>query len=152
MALYAYKIVLATSKTLLFDNEFFKKIIHFILGLFVIVLQFELEALPLKLWPVPKKFSAEVVEVTTFIKVTKEYILFGLMSHKNKQNSDIQFFVMELMPQVVANLAVMSSDIALRGLRDLKEKCPFATGGFRVSKDCWKLHDLLEGFYSRHQW
>ena len=56
------------------------------------------------------------------------------------------------MPQVVANLAVMSSDIALHGLRDLKEKCPFTTGGFRVSKDCWKLHDLLEGFYRRHQW
>jgi hypothetical protein len=118
----------------------------------IIVLQFELEALPLKLWPVPKKFSAEVVQVITFIKVTKECILFGSMSHENDLHEEIQFFETELMPQVVSNLAVMSSDIALHGLRDLKEKCSFTTGGFRVSKESWKLNDLLEVYYRRHQW
>jgi len=114
--------------------------------------KFELEAVPLRTWPVPVAFSSEVVQVTTFIKVTKECILLGLMAHENDWPKVLKYFETKLMPQVVANVAAMSSDIALAGLRDLKEKCPFTKGGFRVSKECWKLQDTLDYFYRRHQW
>jgi hypothetical protein len=101
---------------------------------------------------VPEKFSTEVVQVTNFIKITKECILLGLMAHKNNWPEVLKYFETELMSQVVANLGVMSSYIALEGLRDLKEKCPFTKGAFRVSKDCCKLKNKLRYFYGKHPW
>jgi hypothetical protein len=104
------------------------------------------------MWPVPETFSTEVVQVTTFIRVTKECILLGLMAHKNSWPEVLHYFETKLMHQVIANLGIMSSEIALEGLRDLKEKCPFTKGGFKVTKNCWTLHKKLRCFYDNHPW
>jgi hypothetical protein len=104
------------------------------------------------MWPVPESFSTEVMKVTTFIHMTKECILLGLIAHENNWPEVQHYFETKLMHQVVANLGVMSSEIALEGLRDLKEKCPYTKGGFEVSKDCWKLHNKLRYFYEHHPW
>lgn len=118
----------------------------------MVLFQFELEALPLKIWPVPEKFSSDVVQVLSFIKVTKEFILLGLLAHEKKSNEALEYFETKMMSQVVANVGIMSSEKALEGLQDLIEKCRFTKGGFRASKDCWKLQDNLDDFYNEHPW
>lgn len=106
----------------------------------------------MKHWPVPKKFIFDVMKVLTFIKVTKECILLGLMAHEENSIEAVQCFEKELMPLVVTNLGTMSSATALESLRDLKEKCPFSFGGSKVPTDCWKLDKQIEEFYNAHHW
>jgi hypothetical protein len=88
---------------------------------------------------VPEKYSADVVHVLTFIKVTKECILLGLMAHEINLSETLQHFETELMPLVVTNVGIMSSDTALESVRDLKEKCFFTYSGFKVPNACWEL-------------
>jgi hypothetical protein len=101
---------------------------------------------------VPEKYSADVVQVLTFIKVTKECILLGLMAHENNSSEALQHFVTELMPLVVTNVGIMSSDTALEGVRDLKEKSTFSYSGLKVPNACWKLDKQIEEFYKTHPW
>jgi len=107
---------------------------------------------PLKIWSVPEKYSADVVQVLTFIKVTKECILLGLMAHENNSSEALQHFETELMPLVVTNVGIMSSDTALEGVRDLKEKCTFSYSGLKVPNACWELDKQIEEFYKTHPW
>jgi hypothetical protein len=101
---------------------------------------------------VPKKHSTDVVQVLTFIKVTKECILLGLMAHEDNSSQALQYFETELMPLVVTNVGIMSSDCALECLRDLKEKCTFTYNGCKVPNKCWKLDKQIEEFYETHPW
>jgi hypothetical protein len=100
----------------------------------------------------PEKYSADVVQVLTFVKVTKECILLGLMVHEDNSSEALQFFEAELMPLVVTNVSLLSSDAALEGLQDLKAKCIFTLNGFRVSSNCWRLDKQIEEFYNAHPW
>jgi hypothetical protein len=114
--------------------------------------QFELELVPLRFYPMPEKYSADVVQLMTFVKVTKEFILLGLMVHEHNSLEALQFFDTDLMILVVTNMSLLSSEAALEGLQDLKAKCIFTPNGFRVSSNCWRLDKQIEEFYNAHPW
>jgi hypothetical protein len=117
-----------------------------------VVLQFEIEVVPLKFWSVPEKYSADVVKVLAFIKVTKECVLLGLKAHEDNSFEALQYYETELMPLVVTNVSLMASDETIEKLRDLKEKCTFSYTGVKVSKDCHILDKQIEEFYEKHPW
>jgi len=115
-------------------------------------LKFELEAAPLQFWPVPRHCGNAVVEVLSMIKMTKESILLALLSHEENRISDLQIFQKHLMPTVVLNLDLMTSQWVQECLQDLKSACVLSYNGCRPPLDTWKLDKDLDEFYYDHQW
>lgn len=115
--------------------------------------QFELEAVPLKIWFIPEEFITDVVQVLSFIRDTKEYVLLGLMAHGNNSSEALDYFETQLMHLVVANVGIMSSDAALQCLQDLKQKCTYTSGsGLKAPKGCWQVEEKFQKFYEKHPW
>lgn len=114
--------------------------------------QFEIEVVPLKVWSVPEKYSADVIQLLKFVKVTKECILLGLMAHEDNSPGALHCFETNVMPVVVTNMSLISSDMAMECLQDLKEKCTFSYSGFKVPNYCFKLDSPIQHFYAAHPW
>lgn len=76
-------------------------------------------------------------------------------AHHNENYSldeALQYFETKIMPLVVTNMGIMCSDTALVNVQDLKEKCTFTHGGFKVPTVCWKLEKHINKFYEKHCW
>jgi len=68
------------------------------------------------------------------------------LAHENNSLEALQHFETELMPLVVTDVGIMSSDTALQSVRDLKGKCAFTYSGFKVPNACWELDKQIEAF------
>jgi len=111
-----------------------------------------LEAAPLQFWPVAQERGSLVVEVLSMIKITKESILLALLSHEENRPANLQLFQKHLMPIVVRNLELMTSEWVKESLQDLKATFDFTCKGCTPHEDTWKLDKDLDEFYCDHQW
>jgi hypothetical protein len=74
------------------------------------------------------------------------------IAQENNSLEALQHFETELMPLVVINVGIVSSDTALQSVLDLKGKCTFTYSGFKVPNACWELDKQIEAFYKTLTW